>query len=82
MRTIHPDASTGVAYLLGLACIFEFCGIHRFYARNPLSGCFWLFTHGLLGFGQLLDLLLIPGIIAQASLWATLANGTRRYEYR
>jgi hypothetical protein len=28
----------------------------------------WLFTFGLLGFGQLLDLILIPGMVAQANV--------------
>ena len=57
--------STGMAYLLWLACIVGFCGIDRFYAGKPITGFLWLFTLGLFGFGQLLELILIPGIIAQ-----------------
>ncbi|HEX8158767.1 MAG TPA: TM2 domain-containing protein [Solirubrobacteraceae bacterium] len=56
-------SSNGVAYLLWLACCIGFCGIHRFYLGKPISGLLWLFTLGLLGFGQLLDLVLIPGMV-------------------
>ena len=43
--------STGVAYLLWLACIFGFCGIRCFYAGKPITRFLWLFTLGRLGFG-------------------------------
>jgi TM2 domain-containing membrane protein YozV len=59
--------STGVAYLLWLGGIVGFCGLHRFYAGKVLTGLLWFFTLGLLGFGQLLDLLLIPHMINQAN---------------
>jgi hypothetical protein len=49
---------------LWLACIFGFCGIRCFYAGKPITGFLWLFTLGRLGFGQLLDLILIPGMSA------------------
>ena len=57
--------STGMACLLWLACIPGFCGVHRFYAGKPITGFLRLFTLGLLGFEQLLDLILIPGMIAK-----------------
>jgi TM2 domain-containing membrane protein YozV len=60
--------STGVAYLLWLGCFFLLFGLHRFYLGKPFTGLLWLFTLGLLGVGQLLDLLLIPGMVAQANL--------------
>jgi TM2 domain-containing membrane protein YozV len=56
-----------MAYILWLACLFGFCGIHRFYARKPLTGLLWLFTIGLLGIGQLIDLFLIPSMIDRAN---------------
>ncbi len=39
--------------------------VHR---RFPGTGLIWLFTFGLLGFGQLIDLVLIPGMITNANL--------------
>jgi TM2 domain-containing membrane protein YozV len=44
-----------------------FCGIHRIYNRKPFTGFLWLFTFGLFGIGQLVDLLLIPGMVEGAN---------------
>ncbi len=60
--------SSGVGYLLWLLCLLGLCGIHRLYAGKYVSGVIWLFTLGLLGIGQLVDLLLIPGMISNANL--------------
>ena len=62
--------SSGVAYLLWLAGLVGVCGLHRFYLGKPWTGLLWLFTVGLFGIGQLIDLLLIPGLTAQANLRA------------
>jgi len=53
--------SVGVAYALWCLCLVGFCGIHRFYTGRWISGLIWFFTLGLLGVGQLIDLILIPG---------------------
>lgn len=60
--------STGVAYLLWLPSLFFVCGLQRFYVGKPVTGLIWLFTFGLLGVGQLLDLVLIPGMVESANL--------------
>ena len=52
-----------IGYLLW---IFGFTGAHRFYYGKPITGTIWFFTFGLLGVGWLIDLLLIPGMDAQA----------------
>jgi TM2 domain-containing membrane protein YozV len=70
--------SSGIAYLLWLLCFFGFFGIHRFYAGRIFTGLIWLFTFGLLGIGQLIDLFLIPGMIRTANLeWAVFRGGYR-----
>jgi TM2 domain-containing membrane protein YozV len=74
--------SAGVAYLLRLACIFGFCGIRCFYAGKPITGFLWLFTLGLLGFGHLLELILIPGMIAQDVCSLPLSEDANSYDAR
>jgi len=72
--------STGVAYLLWLLGLCGFCGIHRFYAGKVITGLIWLFTLGLLGIGQIIDLFLIPSMIRTANLeWAVFGGGRREY---
>ncbi|MBE9102838.1 NINE protein [Vacuolonema iberomarrocanum] len=53
------------AYLLWALSIFGVCGIHRLYTGRILSGVIYLFTFGIVGFGQLIDLFLIPGMVDQ-----------------
>ena len=62
---VHP--TPGIAYLLWCLCLVGFCGIHRFYLGRPLTGLLWLFTGGLLFVGQVIDLFLIPGMVADAN---------------
>lgn len=59
--------SKGVAFGLWLACLFLFCGLHRFYLGRPLSGLLYFFTFGLFGVGQIVDLVLLPGMVADAN---------------
>ena len=59
--------SSGVAYLLWLPGLPGICGLHRFYAGKPITGLIWFFTVGVLGLGQLIDLFLIPSMIATAN---------------
>lgn len=59
--------SIGTSYLLWFACLLGFCGIHRFYNGRWITGLIWFFTFGLLGVGQLLDLIFIPGIVRSAN---------------
>jgi TM2 domain-containing membrane protein YozV len=47
------------AYILWCLGFVGLCGIHRFYMGKIGTGIIWLFTFGLFGFGQLLDLFLI-----------------------
>jgi TM2 domain-containing membrane protein YozV len=56
----------GISYLLWAACfVSPFHGLHRFYNGKIGTGVLWLCTFGLFGFGQLLDLFLIPGMVEE-----------------
>lgn len=61
-------SNTGTAYLLWCLWFFGFAGLHRFYLGKPISGLIWFLTWGLFGIGQIIDLLLIPGMVEQKNL--------------
>ena len=65
---LQSSYSPGVAYLLWLAGLFFACGLHRFYLGKPFTGLLWMFTLGLLGFGQILDLFLMRRMIRKANM--------------
>ncbi len=69
------EYSPGVAFGLWLACLFGLCGIHRFYLRKPGTGVLWLLTFGLLGIGQLVDLVRLRDMVEDQNL---LAEGRRQ----
>lgn len=51
------------AYFLWLACLLQLHGLHRIYNGKVASGLLWLCTFGLIGVGQLIDLVLIPNMV-------------------
>ncbi len=55
----------GTAYLLWLGCLLQLHGLHRLYNGKIFTGLLWMFSFGLLGFGQLIDLLLIPNMVEE-----------------
>ncbi|TYR34603.1 NINE protein [Mesorhizobium microcysteis] len=57
-----------VAFLLWLVGLAGFCGLHRIYLGRFWTGLLWLFTLGLLGIGQIIDLFLLPSMLRQANL--------------
>jgi TM2 domain-containing membrane protein YozV len=59
--------SLALSYLLWCLCLLGIFGVQRIYNRKPLSGLLWLFTFGLCGLGQLIDLLLLPRLVRQAN---------------
>jgi TM2 domain-containing membrane protein YozV len=64
---MSTDRQSTHSLLVGYLCwIFGFMGAHRFYFGKQISGTIWFFTLGLLGVGWLVDLVLIPGMHAQA----------------
>lgn len=53
--------------LVGYLCwIFGFLGMHRFYYGKQITGTIWFFTLGLLFVGWIVDLFLMPSLLAQA----------------
>ena len=66
--------SKGVAYLLWCAGLFGLCGLHRFYIGKIGTGLLWLFTLGLLGLGQLIDLFTLGGQVDMINMKGGLAG--------
>ena len=59
----RDERNVAIAYVLWLPSFFGVCGLHRLYAGRWVSGLIWLFTGGLCGVGQFIDLLFIPLMI-------------------
>ena len=53
------------SYLLWFGILLGIGGLHRIYNGKYVSGVVWLFTYGLFGVGQLVDLLLISDMAEQ-----------------
>lgn len=64
----RPDSDrTAISYLFWIAGLSGLCGLHRLYNGRIVTGLLWMFTLGLCGVGQLVDLALIPGMAEQRS---------------
>ncbi|MEN9261499.1 MAG: TM2 domain-containing protein, partial [Thermostichus sp. HHBFW_bins_43] len=81
-------AGIGPAYVLWFLGLFGICGAHRFYLGRWRTGLLWLCTLGLLGIGQLFDLIwipvmvrqknaLLPGSVSTASVRASASESTK-----
>ncbi len=57
----------GFAYMLWAACFVGVCGLQRLYSGKIGTGLLYLFTFGLAGIGQLVDLFLIPRMVEDAN---------------
>lgn len=58
--------SKTVSYILwALWPAMGLAGMHRFYNKRYASGILWLFTFGLFGVGQIIDLFVIPDMVDQ-----------------
>lgn len=56
-----------IAYLLWAGCAMGMAGLHRIYLGKYGTGFLYLFTWGLLGIGQLIDLFTIPSMTEDAN---------------
>lgn len=61
-------SSTSTAFFLWFACLLGLCGIHRFYLGRTWTGLLYLFTFGIFGVGQLVDLVRLRQIVAAENL--------------
>ena len=57
----------GTAYILWAGMFVGACGLQRLYAGKIGTGLLYLFTFGLFGIGQVIDLFLIPGMVEDAN---------------
>jgi len=60
--------STSTAFLLWLACALGLFGIHRFYLGRTWTGILYLCTFGLMGVGQLVDLVRLRQMVQDENL--------------
>jgi TM2 domain-containing membrane protein YozV len=63
------QVNSGTAYIVWCLCLLGICGGQRFYTGNIASGLVYLFTFGVFGIGQLLDLVLIPGMVDRRNIY-------------
>lgn len=56
------------AYILWLGCLLQINGLHRLYNGKVATGLLWMFTLGLFGVGQFVDLFFIPRMVDEHNL--------------
>lgn len=70
--------SLALGYALWALGLVGLCGVQRLYLGQTAPGLLYLFTFGLCGVGQLLDLILLPDATKQANLRLNLAESASR----
>ncbi len=60
--------SSGVAYMMWMASLFNVHGLHRFYLGKPISGLLYLFTFGFGYIGTILDAIRMPALVAEENI--------------
>ena len=57
----------GIAYILWAGCFVGLFGLHRLYTGRIGTGLLYLFTFGLAGIGQFVDLFAVPRLVEDAN---------------
>lgn len=63
------------SYVLCAVWFFGLAGLHRLYNGKIGTGLLWLFTFGVFGLGQFVDLFLIPNMVDEYQLKLMAKNG-------
>ena len=66
--TILSMKEKGIAYILWAGMFMGVCGLQRLYSGKIGTGLLYLFTFGLFGVGQIVDLFLIPKMVDEANM--------------
>ncbi|MEM6402289.1 MAG: NINE protein [Cyanobacteria bacterium P01_D01_bin.116] len=64
-----------ISYMLNALGFFGCSGLHRLYNGKVATGLLWMFTLGFLGFGQFVDLFLIPNMVEEREIKLRLKAG-------
>ncbi len=65
-----------ISYMLNILGFLGFTGgLHRLYNGKVATGLLWMFTLGLFGFGQFVDLFLIPNMVEEREMKLRLKAG-------
>jgi TM2 domain-containing membrane protein YozV len=67
-KVVQP-LNSGTAYLTWCLVFFGICGGQRFYTGNFAGGVIYLFTFGLFGIGQIIDLATIPSMVDKRNIY-------------
>ena len=67
------------SYVLSAVWFFGLAGLHRLYNGKIGTGLLWLFTFGVFGLGQFVDLFLIPNMVDEYQLKFMAKNGLGPY---
>jgi TM2 domain-containing membrane protein YozV len=76
VKKVMQQVNSGTAYATWCLCLLGICGGQRFYTGNAGIGIIYLFTFGIFGIGQVLDLLLIPDMVEKRNLYLKGLHGS------